>query len=258
MADPSPRGGRIAVAFPSSFPGRTFRMRFARRTLRGTARALAPCPLSPGTPPGDFYWAAWNHADTPRDLTRRSPPFASRHTPYAQSGLISRAPFPHTPSMTYKTDPNTSVGHIHLRVADLDRAIAFYSDVMGFDLRLRYGTQAAFLSAGGYHHHIGLNTWDSQGGTPPAKGHTGLYHVAFLYPDRPALARALKSVKEAGVPIDGAADHGVSEAIYFRDPDGNGIEIYCDRPQEEWPRDDAGSLAMINGPIDLDALLTEA
>jgi catechol 2,3-dioxygenase len=129
---------------------------------------------------------------------------------------------------------------------------------MGFDLMQRYGTQAAFLSAGGYHHHIGLNTWDSRGGHPPARGTTGLYHVALLYPDRAALARTFASVLAAGVPIDGAADHGVSEAIYFRDPDGNGIEIYRDRPEAEWPRDAQGNLAMVNAPLDLDALLAEA
>jgi catechol 2,3-dioxygenase len=133
--------------------------------------------------------------------------------------------------MTYTANPATRIGHVHLKVSDIDRAIGFYRDVMGFDLVQRYGTQAAFLSAGGYHHHIGLNTWQSRGGQPPAPGTTGLFHVAFLYPDRPALARALNQVIAAGVPIDGAADHGVSEAIYFRDPDGNGIEIYRDRPE---------------------------
>ena len=160
--------------------------------------------------------------------------------------------------MPYSTDPGTRVGHIHLKVSDLDRAIAFYRDVMGFELQQRYGGRAAFLSAGGYHHHIGLNSWESAGGTPPPAGHTGLYHVAFLYPDRPALARALASVVEAGVSIDGAADHGVSEAIYFRDPDGNGVEIYRDRAPEDWPRDATGELAMVNDPIDLQALLAEA
>jgi catechol 2,3-dioxygenase len=160
--------------------------------------------------------------------------------------------------MTYTANPGTRIGHVHLKVADLDRAIGFYRDVMGFDLVQRYGTQAAFLSAGGYHHHIGLNTWQSRGGQPPAPGMTGLFHVAFLYPDRPALARALKQVIAAGVPIDGAADHGVSEAIYFRDPDGNGIEIYRDRAEDDWPRDTAGALAMVNDPIDLQALLAEA
>jgi catechol 2,3-dioxygenase len=160
--------------------------------------------------------------------------------------------------MTYTADPATRIGHVHLKVSDIDRAIGFYRDVMGFDLVQRYGTQAAFLSAGGYHHHIGLNTWQSRGGQPPAPGTTGLFHVAFVYPDRPALARALKQVIAAGVPIEGAADHGVSEAIYFRDPDGNGIEIYRDRAEDDWPRDVPGALAMVNDPIDLQALLAEA
>jgi catechol 2,3-dioxygenase len=160
--------------------------------------------------------------------------------------------------MTYTAHPNTRVGHVHLKVSDLDRAIAFYRDVMGFDLVQRYGAQAAFLSAGGYHHHIGLNTWQSRGGQPPAPGRTGLFHVAFLYPDRPSLARALAQVVAAGVAIDGAADHGVSEAIYFNDPDGNGIEIYRDRPETDWPRDASGQLDMVNDPLDLHALLAEA
>lgn len=160
--------------------------------------------------------------------------------------------------MTQKTHPDTRIGHIHLKVADLDRAIAFYRDVMGFDVIQRYGAQAAFLSAGGYHHHIGLNTWQSRGGTPPPEGSTGLFHVAFLYPDRTALAQALARVRDAGVRIDGAADHGVSEAIYFRDPDGNGIEIYRDREEADWPRDAEGTLAMVNDPLDLGALLQEA
>ena len=160
--------------------------------------------------------------------------------------------------MTYTASPETRIGHVHLKVADLDRSIAFYRDVMGVEVVQRYGKQAAFLSAGGYHHHIGLNTWQSRGGQPPAPGTTGLFHVAFLYPDRPSLARALKQVVEAGVTIDGAADHGVSEAIYFRDPDGNGIEIYRDRRESEWPRDANGALDMVNDPIDLPALLAEA
>ena len=172
--------------------------------------------------------------------------------------LLHTGAHSHILPMTYKTDPGTAVGHVHLRVSDLDRAIAFYRDVMGFDLQQRYGAEAAFLSAGGYHHHIGLNTWESKGGTPPPPGHTGLYHVAFLSPDRPALARALKSALDAGVPIDGAADHGVSEAIYFRDPDGNGIEIYRDRAEADWPRDETGALRMVNDRLDLAALLAEA
>lgn len=152
----------------------------------------------------------------------------------------------------------TCVGHIHLKVADLDRAIGFYSGVLGFEVQQRFGQHAAFLSAGGYHHHIGLNTWESLDGTPPPPGHTGLYHTAFLYPDRASLADALRRVLTAGIVLEGAADHGVSEAIYLRDPDGNGVELYRDRPEAEWPRDPDGKLMMINARLDLEALLTEA
>lgn len=161
-------------------------------------------------------------------------------------------------SPPHPAPPETRVGHVHLKVADLDRAIAFYSDVLGFELMQRYGPQAAFLGAGGYHHHIGLNTWESAGATPPPPGHTGLYHSAFLYPDRASLGRVLARVIAAGIPLDGAADHGVSEAIYLRDPDGNGVELYRDRPPEEWPLDAQGGISMVNRPLDLDALLAEA
>jgi catechol 2,3-dioxygenase len=154
--------------------------------------------------------------------------------------------------------PETRVGHVHLKVADLDRAIAFYSGVLGFEVMQRYGAQAAFLSAGGYHHHIGLNTWDSLGATPPPPGHTGLYHSAFLFPDRKALAQVLKRLAEAGYPLTGASDHGVSEALYLDDPDGNGVELYRDRPEAEWPRAADGSLAMITKRLDVQALLAEA
>ncbi len=154
--------------------------------------------------------------------------------------------------------PTTRIGHIHLKVSDLDRAIGFYSGVLGFEVTQRYGRGAAFLAAGGYHHHIGLNTWESLGATPPPPGHTGLYHTAFLYPDRAALAQALRRVLDAGIAIDGAADHGVSEAIYLRDPDQNGVEIYCDRPEAEWPRGPDGQLAMVNAHFDLARLLREA
>ncbi|OWU83291.1 glyoxalase [Oceanicola sp. 22II-s10i] len=160
--------------------------------------------------------------------------------------------------MTTPVHPEARIGHVHLKVADLDRAIAFYSGVLGFEVTQKYGKQAAFLSAGGYHHHIGLNTWESRGGTPAPRGHTGLYHTAFLYPDRAQLADALRRVVEAGIHIDGAADHGVSEAIYLTDPDGNGVELYRDRPEAEWPRDGRGQLEMYNAPLDLDLLLTEA
>ncbi|MBW6506076.1 MAG: VOC family protein [Rhodobacteraceae bacterium] len=160
--------------------------------------------------------------------------------------------------MTPPIHPETRIGHVHLKVADLERAIGFYSGVLGFEVQQRYGAQAAFLSAGGYHHHIGLNTWESRGGKKPAPGTTGLYHTAFLYPDRASLADALRRVVQAGVQIEGAADHGVSEAIYLSDPDGNGIELYRDRPEAEWPRGADGVLSMVNAPLDLQALLAEA
>ena len=149
------------------------------------------------------------------------------------------------------------IGHVHLKVADLERAIGFYRDYLGFDLLFNLGS-AAFLSAGGYHHHIGLNTWESKGGSPPPRGTTGLYHVAIRYPDRRALGQALKQLVGAGIPLSGATDHGVSEAIYLRDPDDNGIELYRDRPPEEWPRAEDGSMAMVSEPLDLEALLAEA
>ena len=156
-----------------------------------------------------------------------------------------------------KAHPKTSIGHVHLKVTDLERSIAFYRDVIGLDITQRYGDQAAFLSAGGYHHHVGLNTWFSKGGSPAPARSPGLFHVAFLYPDRAALAQAFKMALDAGVEIEGAADHGVSEAIYFSDPDGNGIEIYRDRSEEDWPRGADGQLDMVNAPLDLDALLRE-
>lgn len=160
--------------------------------------------------------------------------------------------------MTAPVHPAARIGHVHLKVADLERAIGFYSGVLGFEVQQRFGRSAAFLSAGGYHHHIGLNTWESAGATPPPPGHTGLYHTAFLYPDRAQLGDALRRVVAAGIPLTGAADHGVSEAIYLDDPDGNGVELYRDRPEAEWPRDAQGNLAMTNAPLDLEALLAEA
>ncbi len=150
------------------------------------------------------------------------------------------------------------IGHVHLKVADLERALRFYCGVLGFEVTQRYGSQAAFVSAGGYHHHIGLNTWESLGGKPPAPGTTGLYHLAILYPTRADLADALKRVMEAGIALDGASDHGVSEALYLRDPDDNGVELYWDRPQEAWPRTPAGDLVMYTRRLDLDNLLKES
>jgi catechol 2,3-dioxygenase len=156
-------------------------------------------------------------------------------------------------------DPRVDIGHVHLKVSDLDRALDFYCGVLGFELQQRMGDSAAFISAGGYHHHIGLNTWESKGGSPPPPGSTGLYHVAIRYPDRATLADALRRLVDAGVPVQGASDHGVSEAIYLADPDGNGIELYRDRPREEWPRAaDGERFAMVTAPLDLNALLAEA
>jgi len=155
-------------------------------------------------------------------------------------------------------DPRVDIGHVHLKVADIDRALAFWRDVLGFEEQTRMGDQAAFVSAGGYHHHIGLNTWESKGSSPPPPGRTGLYHVALRYPDRKTLAGAVRRVLEAGIPLEGASDHGVSEAIYLRDPDDNGVELYCDRPRDEWPREaDGKTVAMYTRPLDLRALLAE-
>jgi len=154
--------------------------------------------------------------------------------------------------------PGVRIGHVHLKVADLDRALAFYGGVLGFQITLRYGRDAAFLSAGGYHHHIGLNTWESRGGSPPPPGSTGLFHVAIVYPTRSELADALRRLVQAGIQLDGASDHGVSEALYLRDPDENGVELYWDRPQEKWPRKADGSLEMFTRPLDLQALLAQA
>jgi catechol 2,3-dioxygenase len=153
--------------------------------------------------------------------------------------------------------PDVRIGHVHLKVADLERAIGFYRDVLGFEVTQRYGRQAAFLSAGGYHHHIGLNTWESRGGSAPAPGTTGLYHLAILYPTRAELADALRRLMKAGIPLEGASDHGVSEALYLRDPDGNGVELYWDRPKEQWPRTPAGEINMGSEPLDLGELIKE-
>ena len=161
-------------------------------------------------------------------------------------------------SPTPPIHPDVRIGHVHLKVADLERALGFYRDVLGLQLTQRMGRDAAFLSAGGYHHHIGLNTWESRGGSAPHPGTTGLYHVAILYPTRAALADALRRVLAAGIPLEGAADHGVSEAIYLRDPDNNGVELYWDRPQDQWPRTDAGELQMYSHPLDLSELLRTA
>lgn len=155
-------------------------------------------------------------------------------------------------------DPGVRIGHVHLKVSDLQRSIHFYCDVLGFEITQRYGSQAVFISAGGYHHHIGLNTWESFGGSAPPQGSTGLFHVAILYPSRKSLAEAFRRLIEAGIPFDGASDHGVSEALYLRDPDENGIELYWDRPKDEWPRTPDGELAMFTQRLDMNRLLQEA
>ena len=162
------------------------------------------------------------------------------------------------PLPPYIVDPRAHIGHVHLKVADLQRALRFYAGVLGFEVMQRYGDGAVFLSAGAYHHHIALNTWESLGGSPPPPGTTGLYHTAIVYPTRAALATALRKVLAAGIPLQGAADHGVSESIYLNDPDENGVELYCDKPKEKWPRTPEGKLEMYTRRLDLHALLKEA
>jgi len=174
----------------------------------------------------------------------------------AEARTVQLAPM--SRSASAPIDPAVRIGHVHLKVANLQRSLDFYCGILGFQLTQRYGPQAAFISAGGYHHHIGLNTWESLGGTPPPAGHTGLFHTAILYPTRAALADALRRLMAAPWPLDGASDHGVSEALYLRDPDQNGVELYRDRPEKDWPRAADGSLAMVTRPLDLEALLREA
>jgi len=158
----------------------------------------------------------------------------------------------------YTIPAGARIGHVHLKVADLERSLKFYRDLLGFELTMMYGDQAAFVSAGGYHHHIGLNIWESAGGRPPAEGATGLYHLAILYPTRAELGDALRRLMKARIPLEGASDHGVSEALYLRDPDDNGVELYWDRPKDQWPHDANGNLAMVTRPLDLQALRAEA
>jgi len=159
--------------------------------------------------------------------------------------------------MNEPINPGVRIGHVHLKVANLDRALAFYCGVLGFELKLRFGTSAAFIAAGDYHHHIGLNTWESLGGSPPPQGTTGLYHLAILYPTRAQLADALRRLVNAGIALDGASDHGVSEALYLRDPDANGVELYWDRARDQWPKDSNGDLVMYTRALDLQNLLAE-
>jgi catechol 2,3-dioxygenase len=177
--------------------------------------------------------------------------FVRRQISRLTAAMSKKASFP-------TIDPQVRIGHVHLKVADLDRALKFYRDVLGFEVTTRYGTQAVFLSAGGYHHHIALNTWESQGGFPPEPGTTGLYHVAIVYPTRALLADAFRRVLAAGIDLEGAADHGVSEAIYLRDPDWNGVELYWDRPREQWPRTAGGGIEMYTKRLDLQDLLRAA
>ena len=184
-------------------------------------------------------------------------PHTKKHMRRRNENSLARREKPRI-DMLKPIHPDVRIGHVHLKVADLERAIRFYSDVLGFELTQRYGNEAAFLSAGGYHHHIGLNTWESEGGSRPPRGSTGLYHLAIAYPTRAELADALRRVLRADIHVDGASDHGVSEAIYLRDPDGNGVELYWDRPREQWPRTPKGELAMITEPLDLNQLLREA
>lgn len=186
-----------------------------------------------------------------------------RRIPFHPETAQAELPFFYTelwfrmPVKTPPIDPGVRIGHVHLKVADLQRALDFYVGVLGFELIQRFGTQAAFISAGGYHHHIGLNTWESLGGSPPPRGSTGLFHTAILYPTRAALADALLRLINAGIELDGASDHGVSQALYLHDPDHNGVELYWDRPQAEWPRDAKGNLSMVTERLDLDDLLAE-
>ena len=178
------------------------------------------------------------------------------HSPQEQERALRPMP-PPAQTAHRPVAAGTRIGHVHLKVADLERALGFYCGVLGFELMQRRGDEAAFIAAGGYHHHIGLNTWESKGGAPPPPGTTGLFHTAILYPNRVELARALKRLLEAHYPLSGASDHGVSEALYLNDPDGNGVELYVDRPQSQWPVDANGNLEMVTGHLDLNVLLAE-
>jgi catechol 2,3-dioxygenase len=190
----------------------------------------------------------------PRDMQ-----VESKHLPHKTRAYVTHLPEIEPESRTSSpVHPQVSIGHVHLKVSDLERAIGFYRDVLGFQLTQRYGDRAAFLSAGGYHHHIGLNTWESLGGSVPPPGSTGLYHLAVLYPTRAELADALRRVLKAGIALEGASDHGVSEALYLRDPDGNGVELYWDRPREVWPVDANGGLRMFTHALDPGTLMAEA
>lgn len=190
------------------------------------------------------------------DAAAKSALSAHHCEPFSETIILKNQSM--SPQPSKPIHPGVSIGHVHLKVANLERALRFYCDVLGFEVTMRYGSEAAFISAGGYHHHIGLNTWESLGGSPPAPGTTGLYHLAILYPTRAELADALLRLRQAGIPLDGASDHGVSEALYLRDPDGNGIELYWDRPHDQWPHTPDGKLAMFTRPLDLERLAAAA
>jgi catechol 2,3-dioxygenase len=229
-----------------------------RREGKGSAK---PAPLltrfDGGNPIGDAGSIIGKQSQA-KNLAFAAPAKRNQGASMSILGNCQQEPIGKQMKDTKPIAPGVSIGHVHLKVADLERALRFYCGVLGFELTQRFGRQAAFLSAGGYHHHIGLNTWESGGGSPPPPGATGLYHLAILYPTRAALADALRRLIEAGIPLEGAADHGVSEAIYLRDPDGNGVELYRDRPKEQWPRTPDGGLAMFTHPLDSDSLLREA
>jgi catechol 2,3-dioxygenase len=208
-----------------------------------------------GSPPAPITGADGADLASPLEARDRTRHVGRQERNTAMSAAIEA---PRSATAPTSAPSGMRIGHVHLKVADLDRALAFWRDIIGLEVQQRMGSQAVFLSVDGYHHHIALNTWESAGGSPPPFGTTGLYHVALLYPDRPALARALKRLVEAGWPLEGASDHGVSEALYLRDPDGNGVELYRDRPREEWPHDKDGGLAMVTRRLDLRALLAEA
>lgn len=210
------------------------------RTRLGATETAAAVAL-PG--PSEVECRDYRHAITPQE---REPRVLSR---FCEVGL--------TELSDLSIDPRVNIGHVHLKVADIERSLEFWCGVLGFELQQQMGDQAAFISAGGYHHHIGLNTWESRGGSPPPRGTTGLFHVAIRYPTRAALADALRRTTEAGIRLEGASDHGVSEALYLRDPDSNGVELYWDRPEKDWPREADGRVAMFSAPLDLPSLLAE-
>src|SRR5438445_3876866 len=260
-----------AWSTPTMLPGASSASRPVSRRRRCSWRRSSPSTATSGTscstmsPRSPSRWRSrWTATWRRRSGARRGS-FRTRRRPRTTVGpsTSSRASSPPprwSRHASYRRlvaiDPRVDIGHVHLKVSDIDRALGFYRDVLGFEETTRYGDQAVFISAGGYHHHIGLNTWESLGGSPPPPGTTGLYHVAIRYPTRAALADALRRVLEARIPLSGASDHGVSEAIYLHDPDENGIELYWDRPKDQWPRE-GGKVTMYTRPLDLEGLLAE-